>query len=90
MHVMNIQIRDVPDTLHAELRRRAKQCGQSLNEYLNSLLLRHVELPSRDEWLRELKKSNSIEGGIRTLELLDATREQYGKKSRGPVRRKRK
>ena len=33
-----IQIRDVPDDLHAELRQEAEDAGQSLNKYLLSVL----------------------------------------------------
>lgn len=44
-----IQIRNVPDRMHRELKRRAKLEGQSLTEYIEELLQREISRPPREE-----------------------------------------
>jgi len=44
-----IQVRNVPDRLHRELTRRAKQRGQALTEYIEDLLEREVARPPATE-----------------------------------------
>ena len=44
-----IQVRNVPDRLHKELMRRAKARGQTLTDYIQSLLEREVSTPPREE-----------------------------------------
>lgn len=51
MSVM-IQVRNVPDSLHRELVRRAEERGLSLTAYVQSILEREVALPSRAEIVR--------------------------------------
>jgi plasmid stability protein len=40
-----IQVRDVPDDVHAELTRRADEAHQSLQQYLRTLLVRQARRP---------------------------------------------
>jgi plasmid stability protein len=47
----SIQVKDVPDDVHAALRERAAQRGQSLQEYLLALLSEHALCPSLSEIL---------------------------------------
>jgi plasmid stability protein len=47
----SIQVKDVPDTVHAVLRRRAALRGQSLQEYLLALLSDQALNPTLDEVL---------------------------------------
>lgn len=47
----NLLVRDVPDAVHVALQRRAKQRGQSLQQYLAGELKRLAEKPSLDEVL---------------------------------------
>ena len=49
-----IQVRDVPDELHAELTRRARARGQTLTSYIQEILEREVEHPDRQEVLRRI------------------------------------
>jgi antitoxin FitA len=42
----SIQIRDVPDDVHQELRARAAQAGMSLSDYLRAELIRLAERPT--------------------------------------------
>jgi hypothetical protein len=47
----SIQITDVPDDVHAVLRRRAAAANQSLLEYLRAHLIAEAEHPTLDEVL---------------------------------------
>ncbi|HXZ99236.1 MAG TPA: hypothetical protein VEK76_02690 [Candidatus Binatia bacterium] len=47
----NVQIREVPDSVHAVLRRRAADAGQSLQEYLRGRLIAEASQPTLDEVL---------------------------------------
>lgn len=47
----NIEVNDVPDDVHAELRRRALIAGQSLQEYLLARLFGETRRPTLDEVL---------------------------------------
>lgn len=49
--VPSIQVKDVPDEVHATLRRRAAEAGMSLQEYLRSQLVRDANTPTLDEVL---------------------------------------
>lgn len=47
----SIQVKDVPDEVHATLRRRAAQAGMSLQEYLLSRLEQEASTPTLEEVL---------------------------------------
>ena len=47
----SVQIKGVPEAVHAELRRRATVAGQSLQEYLLAHLIEEVRYPPIDEVL---------------------------------------
>ena len=47
----SIQVKDVPDDVHAILRRRAAAAGQSLQEYLLAHLAHDALTPTLDELL---------------------------------------
>jgi len=49
--VPSIQVKDVPDDVHATLRRRAANAGKSLQEYLLDHLSEEARLPTLDEVL---------------------------------------
>jgi antitoxin FitA len=61
----SIQIKDVPPSVHATLRQRAALAGQSLQEYLLSLLTEEAETPTLDE---VLDSAGSHSGGSITFE----------------------
>jgi plasmid stability protein len=60
----SIQIKDVPNETHAELRRRAAQSHQSLQEYLLAMLIEQVSQPTLDE---VLQRAGSRAGGSVTF-----------------------
>jgi plasmid stability protein len=49
--VPSIQVKDVPEDVHATLRRRAAAAGQSLQEYLLAQLIEEAHRPTLDELL---------------------------------------
>jgi len=55
-----VQIRNVPDELHRELKSRAALAGMSVSEYLLLELRRSLERPTREELLRRLSKREPV------------------------------
>lgn len=55
-HMPMVQIRNVPEDLHRELKARAALAGMSVSEYLLQELRRSLERPTREELLRRLAK----------------------------------
>ena len=51
MDVPSIQVKDVPDDVHATLRRRAAAAGMSLQEYLLGRLVEDAHSPTLEEVL---------------------------------------
>ena len=49
----NLSIKDLPDTVHSELKRVARSQGRSLNSYVVSLLEASVEERQRRKMVRE-------------------------------------
>jgi plasmid stability protein len=49
--VPSIQVKDVPEDVHAILRRRAAAAGQSLQEFLLDQLIEEARTPTLDELL---------------------------------------
>lgn len=47
----SIQVKDVPDDVHATLRRRAAAAGMSLQEYLLGRLVEDAQTPTLEEVL---------------------------------------
>ena len=47
----SIQVKEVPEQVHATLRRRAANAGQSLQEFLLARLIEEAETPTVDELL---------------------------------------
>lgn len=65
-----LQVRNVPDDLHAELRRRAAAAGMSLSEFTLAELARLVRRPSMADWLDRAAASAS--GSLTFVEARDA------------------
>jgi plasmid stability protein len=56
----SVQVKDVPDDVHATLRRRAAAAGQSLQEYLLERLTEEAATPTLEE---VLDRAGSRSGG---------------------------
>jgi plasmid stability protein len=74
--LMNLHIRDLPETVHATLVRRAEARGMSLRAYVVEVLSAHSSMPTTDEWLAELGQLPSSTSGLSATEALDAEREE--------------
>jgi len=51
-----IQIRNVPDPLHRELKARAARAGMTLSDYLLDVVRRAIERPEPAELLRRIRE----------------------------------
>ncbi len=67
----SLQVRDVPDELHAELRSRAAGLGMSLSDYVLGLLEDAASRPSVAEVLR---RARSRSGGASHEDIVAAIR----------------
>jgi antitoxin FitA len=67
----NVQIRDVPEGLHRELKSRAAAAGQSLSEYLLAEITRVAERPPIADVLR---RADSRREGVGIGEIVAAVR----------------
>lgn len=75
----NLQIKDLPDDVHDELRRRARQHGSTMRDYVLRLILDDQARPSRDDWLARLRARPRIDLDRPVADLLAADRrERYG------------
>ncbi len=52
----NVQVRDVPDEVHAALVRRAEHAGQSLQQFLAAQLAMIAATPTLDEMLDRIER----------------------------------
>lgn len=59
----NVQIRDVPDDIHAALTARAESENKSLQTYLSEVLAREAKKQRMVEWLARVE-SHRIDTGI--------------------------
>jgi hypothetical protein len=68
----NVQVRDVPDEVHAALVRRAERAGQSLQQFLAAQLALIAATPTVDEVLERIehrpKGQLSAEGAIEAID----------------------
>jgi plasmid stability protein len=82
-----IQVKDVPADLHERLRERARAEGRSLSDYVLYVLERDLALPTTREWLKELKRSDSVTDVSREdiLEALHKGREERDEQIRAAL-----
>ncbi|HEC08777.1 MAG TPA: hypothetical protein ENI86_04295 [Acidimicrobiales bacterium] len=73
----SVQVKHVPEDVHAALRRRAAESGQSLQEYLLGLLTRAASRPTLDEVLdRVERRSGGRAPFADAVEAVHAVREE--------------
>lgn len=56
-----VQIRNVPDELHRELKARAAQAGMTLSDYLLEEIRNLAVRPTMREWAKEVRKEEPVE-----------------------------
>lgn len=69
-----LQIKQLPDELHAALRERARREGATLSELVTRMLHRELALPSMTEWLATLQARPGRGPDIDVSQLLDEVR----------------
>ena len=78
----NLQVKNVPDDVHDELRRRARLEGVTIRDYLLRLLRQDQALPSRIEWFARLRARRPVELGRPAAELITEDRaERHAERS---------
>lgn len=70
----NIQIRDVPETIHRELVRRAENSGKSLQQFLMGQLMIMVDRPDMEEVLRDIRELPKLP--LTSAEIVKALKEE--------------
>ena len=71
----NVLVRDLPEPVHAELARRARANGQSLQQYLAQQLTRLTEQPTLEEILQRVADRRGGRVGLaQAVEDLDELR----------------
>ncbi|HEX5852260.1 MAG TPA: hypothetical protein VFY36_04130 [Solirubrobacteraceae bacterium] len=69
-----IQIRNVPDALHRDLKVRAARTGMTLSDYLLDELRALAVRPTMQEWLARSETWGQVETGESPAEVLAAER----------------
>lgn len=70
----NLQIKDIPEPSHAELRRRARAEGISMRDYALRLIERDQRTPPLGEWLERVAGREPVEPGESAAEAIAADR----------------
>jgi antitoxin FitA len=71
-----IQIRNVPDALHRQLKSRAALAGMSLSDYLLSEIRQVAERPTLDELRARLKRRAGITPSVAPAQAVRAERDR--------------
>ena len=69
-----LQVRNLPDSTHQELRVRAAKAGQSLSDYVGAALEHLVAEPTMDEFLERARLRGETDPGVSAVEILAAER----------------
>ena len=72
---MNLNVRSVPEQVHAELLSRAERSGMSLRGYVIRVLEEHCATPTVDEWLDGLPIPGPVGSSLSNLNALTQSRE---------------
>lgn len=74
MRMANLQIKDLPEPVHEELRRRARLEGVTVRAYLIKLIEEDQSRPARSEWLARLRYRRPVDPGRPLADLVRADR----------------
>ena len=72
----NLQIRNVPDALHRQLKARAALEGRSLSDFALAELRRSLERPTRAELLERIGGRSRPASQVNAAELVRAERDE--------------
>ncbi len=73
-----VQIRNVPDDVHLELKIRAAKAGMSLSDYLLAEVRKLVSKPTLEEWFDAVWADEPVEGDWDAAELIREIRGPLG------------
>lgn len=73
-----VQIRNVPDDIHRELKSRAALSGKTLSDFLLSKLQEIVSIPTKEEMWERLKSREQVHLGSSVADILRDEREKRG------------
>jgi hypothetical protein len=76
MLMSNIQLKNVPEAVHAELRRRAKLRGTTIRDYVLDLIERDQETVPYEEWIEEVRSWPPLDLPESPAEAVRAIREE--------------
>jgi antitoxin FitA len=72
-----IQIRNVPDALHRQLKARAALVGMSLSDYLLNEIRQAADRPTRDELRARLELRSAMRLSVPPAEAVRAERDRH-------------
>lgn len=70
-----IQVRNVPEEIHRELKSRAARAGMSLSDYLLGEMKRLARVPTFDDWWRDVQADGVVTLDEDSAEAVRAERE---------------
>ena len=65
-----LQVRNIPERLHRELRKRAKRRGQTLTDFVQEILEREVARPPAEEVFDRIESRAPVDLDIRVAEII--------------------
>lgn len=71
-----IQVRNVPESVHATLKSRAAREGMSLSDFIKRELERVAERPTMQEWLERTQEAKPIAGKKTAAQIIRALRDE--------------
>jgi antitoxin FitA len=71
-----IQVRDVPESVHATSKSRAAREGMSLSDFIKRELERVTERPSMRKWLERTREAKPIPGKRTAAEIVRELRDE--------------
>jgi hypothetical protein len=71
-----IQVKNVPDQMHRELRRRADQEGTTIRDYVLKLIEKDQRLPSKRDWLDRVAELEPVQVSQSAVEVVREGREE--------------
>jgi len=73
----NLQVKNVPEDMHEELRRRAKLRNTSVRQYVLDLIARDQQVTAMQEWLARVAELAPVRpGGTPAAEMIRRDREE--------------
>lgn len=72
----NIQVKNVPEEMHAELRRRADEKGLTIRDYVLRLIEKDQLIPTKRQWLDKVAELEPVDTAETAVEAVHRAREE--------------